>query len=71
MEDKCCGFGEFKCDVHIGNGIYVDRCIADIVKALNNADIKTVASCCGHNKILGSICLADGRELIIKVKEAL
>ena len=43
----------------------VDSCIAPIVRALNNADIQTVASCCGHNKRPGNIALADGRELFI------
>jgi hypothetical protein len=43
----------------------IDACIAPIVKALNDAGIATVASCCGHGKGPGSIALADGRELII------
>ena len=43
----------------------VDSCIAGIVFALNKAGITTIASCCGHGKILGSICLEDGRELRI------
>lgn len=43
----------------------VDRCIAPIVKALNDAGITTDASCCGHNNRPGNISLADGRELII------
>ena len=45
--------------------INVDKCIASIIIALNNAGINTVASCCGHNKNHGNIALADGRELII------
>ena len=44
----------------------IDYCIADIVAALNAANIITVASCCGHKKIDGIISLEDGRELIIK-----
>ena len=44
----------------------VDKCIAPIVKALNDAKIYTRASCCGHGKQDGSIILHDGRELIIK-----
>ena len=44
----------------------VDSCIASIVKALNKAGIRTLASCCGHNKIDGSIILADGRELLVR-----
>lgn len=43
----------------------VDFCIAPIVKALNESGITTIASCCGHDKPLGDIILADGRELII------
>ncbi len=45
--------------------IPVDPCIATIVQALNDADIETVASCCGHGKRPGNIILGDGRELII------
>jgi hypothetical protein len=44
----------------------IDLCIADIVAALNAAGIKTVASCCGHGQISGSVVLEDGRELIIR-----
>lgn len=65
---KCCDFGEFTCDVpsHAkGRVIYIDFCIADIVNALNAANIKTEASCCGHGKIPGSIILSDGRVLTI------
>jgi hypothetical protein len=39
----------------------VDFCIADIVAALNAANIRTEASCCGHGKRPGSIILEDGR----------
>lgn len=48
--------------------VKVDRCIAPIVQALNDAGIATVASCCGHGRANGSIVLADGRELIIHMK---
>jgi tRNA(Phe) wybutosine-synthesizing methylase Tyw3 len=44
---------------------YIDSCIFPIVKALNKAKIETLASCCGHNRGLGSIMLVDGRELLI------
>lgn len=43
----------------------IDRCIAPIVKALNDGGVVTVASCCGHERGIGNIALADGRELII------
>lgn len=45
--------------------IDVDKCIASIVKSLNENGIITVASCCGHGKQMGNIALADGREIII------
>lgn len=43
----------------------VDRCIVDIVTALNNAGAYTIACCCGHGKRPGNIALHDGRELVI------
>jgi len=46
----------------------VDKCIADIVQALNDGGLETVASCCGHKKIDGIISLRDGRELILRNK---
>ena len=45
---------------------YIDYCIADIVAALNAANLTTEASCCGHGEQTGIISLVDGRELIIK-----
>lgn len=48
-----------------GRPIDVDSCIADLVRALNGAGIRTVACCCGHGKRPGAIALVDGRELII------
>lgn len=44
----------------------IDSCIALIVRALNDAGVVTVASCCGHGKGDGTILLADGRELIVR-----
>lgn len=44
---------------------WCDPCIAQIVQALNDGGIRTVASCCGHGAVNGNIALADGRELII------
>ena len=43
----------------------VDLCIAKIIQALNNFNIQTIASCCGHGKRPGRISLADGRELYV------
>lgn len=39
----------------------VDRCIAPLVKALNEIGMTTAASCCGHGHRPGSIPLTDGR----------
>lgn len=43
----------------------IDACIYPIVRALNDAGLITVASCCGHGNRPGNIALADKRELII------
>lgn len=47
----------------------IDYCIADLVAALNAANIKTVASCCGHGKIPADISLEDGREISIPIEQ--
>ena len=65
---KCCGPGTYKCAIPMpidGRRRDIDFCIADIVAALNAANILTIASCCGHGKVDGSILIADGRELKI------
>lgn len=43
----------------------IDSCIASIVQALNNYEIMTIVSCCGHGKTFGNIYLKDGRILLI------
>ena len=43
----------------------IDFCIHQIVAALNAGGIRTVASCCGHEKMSGRIDLEDGRTLLI------
>lgn len=48
-----------------GNTVGVDPCIAGLVRLLNRAGIRTVASCCGHGFRPGNIVFEDGRELII------
>ena len=47
----------------------IDKCIAPIVRALNEAGIRTDGSCCGHGKADGYIVLHDGRELVIHPNE--
>jgi len=71
--NKCTPVGEYKCTVPMPiNGRYqsIDFCIADIVAALNAANIKTFASCCGHGLPCGNIVLENGRELLIRIKKA-
>ena len=63
---RCSPMGSGKCDVKLtihGEKVPVDKCIADIVIALNNGGIPTRASCCGHGdrKWPGFIWLEDGR----------
>ena len=43
----------------------VDRCIAQLVAALNAGGVPTLASCCGHGHRTGSIMLGDGRFLAV------
>ena len=65
---KCCDMGSYECQVPMaihGRRRDIDICIADIVAALNAANIKTVWSCCGHGKMIGVIGLEDGRHLDI------
>ena len=45
--------------------VWCDPDIADLVTALNLAEIPTIASCSGHGLRNGNIALEDGRELII------
>ena len=44
----------------------IDKCMAPIVKALQEGGIDMRGSCCGHGKMDGDIHLQDGRILIIK-----
>ena len=65
---KCCEIGTYELAVPMaikGRRQDVDLCVADIVAALNAANITTLASCCGHSKKLASIICEDGRWLLI------
>ena len=69
--DTCCEVGSYECQVPMpinSRRQDIDFCIADIVAALNAANIITVASCCGHLEVglEANIILEDGRELIIR-----
>lgn len=66
--EKCCAMGSYECQIPMplnGRRQDIDYCIADIVVAFNAANIKTVASCCGHGKPPAIISLEDGRDLQI------
>jgi len=52
-------------NIELINGINIDKCIVSIVKGLHHANLKTIASCCGHGKQPGSVVLDDGREILI------
>jgi hypothetical protein len=46
----------------------IDRCIATIVRALQEGGVDMLGSCCGHGQYEGTIVLADGR--ILRIQEA-
>jgi hypothetical protein len=65
----CKPCGTYECQVPMplrGRRQEIDICIADLVSALNAANIQTVASCCGHGEQDGSVVLEDGRELVVR-----
>ena len=45
--------------------VWCDPEIADLVRALNDGGVATVASCSGHGHRPGNIMLADGRVLVV------
>jgi hypothetical protein len=48
-------FGTYECDEKLilnGKSVWVDGCLAEEIKELNNKGVRTVASCCGHKKII-------------------
>ena len=69
---ECCECGSYGCTIPMpinGRVRGIDYCIADIVAALNAANIKTLASCCGHGKMDADIRLEDGRIIKIVIEE--
>jgi hypothetical protein len=72
LTNKHCEIGTYEHTIPMpikGKVKDIDYCIADIVAALNAANITTEASCCGHGRIAGIINLTDGRELIIQLNK--
>jgi len=43
----------------------IDKCISQLVRALQSHGIDMRGSCCGHGETLGHIDLQDGRGLLI------
>ena len=41
----------------------IDKCLAPIIKALNDGGVLTTGCCCGHGEIMGYILLANGKYL--------
>lgn len=50
---------------HGRDGVWCDPCLVPLIKALNDGGLRTVASCCGHGRMVGNVALADGRVLLI------
>lgn len=68
VECKGCTMGGYECQIPMpirGRVRHIDRCIADIVAALNAANLVTVASCGGHGVADRVITLEDGRKITI------
>lgn len=51
--------------VRLSDKAWCDPCLVPLVKALNDAGMPTVASCCGHGRRPPQVALADGREVIV------
>lgn len=51
------------------NGVPVDACIADDIKRLWEAGVRTAGSCCGHNRQCPSLVLADGEDKYDLIRE--
>jgi hypothetical protein len=43
----------------------IDRCLSDLVRALQDGGIDMLGSCCGHGERQAQIVLADGRRLFV------
>ena len=66
---ECCEISTYECVVPMpisGRVQHIDLCIADLVAALNAANITTVASCCGHGKVEPTIILHNDLCLVIQ-----
>jgi len=46
----------------------IDACIAPVIQMLQNQEIGTLSSCCGHNSATPFIVLGDGEENYSKIR---
>ena len=58
------------CDENRRGGVWCDPCIAPLVQALNDAGLRTIASCCGHGHRPPTVGLANGQWIVIARDEA-
>jgi len=71
---ECCEMGRYTHQIPMpcnGRVVGVDFCIADLVAALNAANLKTEWSCCGHGEIMPVVGLCDGRQLVVMTRDQL
>lgn len=66
-----CKRGDFVDCIVSGRKVQVDRCIAPIINALNDAGIITAESCCGHGEEEGHIVAYQGGQARLLVVYAL
>lgn len=61
-KQKMCQRGEIvKMKLPVGGVVDIDKCLAPVVKVLNDGGVVTVGCCCGHGRIAGYIHLKDDR----------
>jgi len=71
--EACTPIGTYGCTIPMpcGHSVQaIDFCVADIVAALNAANITTTWSCCGHGTMPAAVGLADGRLLTVQENAA-
>ncbi len=49
--------------------VWCDPCIAPLVSAMNTGGIRTVASCCGHDRCPSTVILDDDRFVVLMTRD--
>lgn len=52
---------------NLNHPVWVDACIADEIRDLLSKGVKTIGSCCGHNKLIP--CIAVAPESIVLMEK--